>query len=610
MPASRLSALVLALIAVAALGLALTIDVVGQKTDGATTGVLWSDEAAYHIMAHSLAFDGDLRYERRDLERIYAAGYGGGPTGMFLVRNPDDGNLYYGKAWIYSAVAAPFVLLFGDNGFFVLHALLLAAMLAAGFAYARRGNSDGIAALYTVTFVLGSVVTLYFFWMTPEWFNLALVFLATFLWLYKEGPPGTPVRDPQGWLERGWTDYAAAALYGVAIFSKPPNALLIVPLLLWQLWNRRLARALVCGLIAAGVIVGMFGITQASIGDWNYQGGDRKQFNAVTSYPFLSEGHTFDSVGISMTTSVEDFAAAIPPLDTLLRDLIYVWIGRNGGILLYMFPALLALLMFAAMPGRRARSPHALLAAFWLLAIVAIVIVVRGNWIGGGGTVGSRYFANLYPVMFFLIPAASRPLGAAVSWVVWGAFLAQTVLSPFAASIRPAAHTKGMPYTAFPMEVTILHNLPFNTNPSARKVALVEPALFWVYFPDNSTYLREGTLGGFWVKGGREAEFILRSERPLASITLELGNRTERNEVVVRYGSQVRRVEIEPHERATVTLPVDESHRYIEGPTWLYRLSVSSSAASIPAFDTAGASDLRNLGTFVRPSVVPYDLES
>ena len=71
MPASRLSALVLALISLVALGWALTIDVAGQKTDGANTGVHWSDEAAYHIMAYSLAYDWDLQYEREDLERIY-----------------------------------------------------------------------------------------------------------------------------------------------------------------------------------------------------------------------------------------------------------------------------------------------------------------------------------------------------------------------------------------------------------------------------------------------------------------------------------------------------------------------------------------------------------
>ena len=604
MPASRLPALVLVIISLAALGLALTLRVVDQKTDGANTGVLWSDEAAYHIMAHSLAFDADMRYEGKDLERVYAAGYPGGPSGMFLVRNPADQGLYFAKAWVYSAVAAPFVRMFGDNGFFLLHALLLAAMLAAGFAYARRGNSDGIATLYTVTYVLGSVVTVYFFWMTPEWFNFALMFLATFFWLYKEGPPGSTRTTTDGWLDGPWTDYAAAALYAVAIFSKPPNILLIGPLLVWQLSSRRIVRMLGCAATAAVIILAMFAVTQASIGDWNYQGGERRQFNAVTSYPYLNEAATFDSVGIDMTTPVEAFAQ-VPPVQSLSRDLIYVWIGRNGGILLYMFPAVIALLMFGATPARRWRSPHGLLALFWLLEIAAIVIAIRGNWIGGGGTIGGRYFVSVYPVLFFLIPAAVRPLGAAVSWVLWGAFVAQTVLSPFSASVRPSAHTKSAPFVSFPTEVTILQNLPFNTNPRARKVALTEPAPFWLYFLDDSTYLREGALGGFWVKGATEAEFVIRTVVPIERITLQLSNRGTRNTVVVRHGSSIRRVEMDPNSQSTVTLTADESHRYIEGPTWLYRVSVASSAATIPHFDTPGAGDYRELGVFVRPRVEP-----
>ncbi|NKB88678.1 MAG: hypothetical protein GKS06_10700 [Acidobacteria bacterium] len=609
MPVSRLSALILALIPLAALGWALTVDVAGHKTDGTHTGVHWSDEAAYHIMAHSLAFDGDLEYERRDLQRIYDAGFPGGPSGMFLARNPEDGNLYFSKAWIYSAFAAPLIRLFGDNGFFVMHALLLGLVLVAGFAYARRGNGESIAMLYTLTYVLGSVVALYFFWMTPEWFNASLMFLATFLWLYKVGPPGAEEEASEGWLYGAWTDYAAAALYGIAIFSKPPNGLLLLPLLFWHLLNRRVARAVTCGAVAAVVILGGFAVTDASMGHWNYQGGDRRQFNAVTSYPFLSEGHTFDSVGISMTTNVEDFRA-VPPVDTLTRDLVYVWVGRNGGLLLYMFPAVLALLMFAATGERRLRNPHLLLATFFLLEILAIVLVVRGNWIGGGGTVGSRYFANVYPVLFFVIPAGVRPLGAAISWVVWGAFLSQTVITPFASSVRPAQHTKSIPYTAFPTEMTILHNLPFNTSPSARKVALVEPAPFWIYFLDDNTYLREGQLEGFWVNGGQEAEFILRSDVPLTSITLELGNRSALNTVTLRYGSQVQTLEIEPRERATVTLPTDEFQRYIDGPTWLYRIAVAATASTTPSVDTPGADDNRNLGVFVRPTAERADSES
>ncbi len=599
----RLPALVLVLISLAALGYAATLRVADNKTNGTHTGIFWSDEAVYHSMAHSFAFDGDIRYERKDLERVYAAGYGGGPSGIFLVRNPANGHLYYSKAWIYPFVAAPFVRLFGDNGFFVLHALLLAAMLAAGFAYARRESSSATASLFTVTYVLGSVVTLYFFWMTPEWFNCTLMFLATFLWLYKEARTGSASTAGSSLLDGEWTDYAAAVVYGLAIFSKPPNLLLIAPLLLWQLSRRRWGRAFACGTLCAGVIVAMFAVTWAWIGSPNYQGGDRRQFNVNTSYPFMGPDATFDSIGIDMTTNLADFAAALPPLDTFARDVVYVWIGRNGGMVLYMFPAVLALGLFLVSPRRRLFSPRGLLAAFWLLEIVAILLYVRGNWIGGGGTVGSRYFANVYPVLFFLLPAASRVTASAASWVVWGACLAQIVLSPVTASLRPAAHTTRMPYTLFPVELTILHNLPFNTNPRARRQ--MRPAMFHAYFLDDNTYLSEAGIGGFWTKGGREAEVVLRTAAPAESITLRIRNRSLPNRVVVRFGSQVIERHIEPRTAIELTLPIDETQRYIEGPSWLYRLSIWSEQGTLPMFDTEGSGDTRNLGVLVRPSVEP-----
>src|SRR5204862_4197660 len=43
------------------------------------------DEATYVAMALSMAYDGDLTYERRDLERFYGL-YQTGPEGVFLKR--------------------------------------------------------------------------------------------------------------------------------------------------------------------------------------------------------------------------------------------------------------------------------------------------------------------------------------------------------------------------------------------------------------------------------------------------------------------------------------------------------------------------------------------
>src|SRR6266480_5307132 len=124
-PASSLStdgaALVGALALIFVLAAAISVDVVraGYKVK--------SDEATYVAMTLSLAYDGDLSYERRDLERFWGI-YEAGPEGIFLKRGrqirvrltgsppfvlitksadrrPD--RLYFGKAMIYSIVAAP-----------------------------------------------------------------------------------------------------------------------------------------------------------------------------------------------------------------------------------------------------------------------------------------------------------------------------------------------------------------------------------------------------------------------------------------------------------------------------------------------------------------------
>src|SRR5471030_2739771 len=109
-----------AVLLIVALAAALSVYVV--KTGFGIKG----DEATYVSMALSLAYDHDLTYQRRDLDRFYGL-YRSGPDGIFLkkgkqlrlrtdatppfvhaIATPDRqaDRLYFAKALLYPLVAA------------------------------------------------------------------------------------------------------------------------------------------------------------------------------------------------------------------------------------------------------------------------------------------------------------------------------------------------------------------------------------------------------------------------------------------------------------------------------------------------------------------------
>ena len=233
-------ALTAAVLLIVSLAAALTVDVV--KTSFGIKG----DEATYVAMALSLAYDHDLSYERRDLDRFFGL-YRAGPDGIFLKRgaqwhvrlrssppyihvsrgpDPRSDRLYFGKALIYPAVAAPFVRLFGLNGLLVFHVLLLFGVCVCGYLFLAAQSPPGPALVFTLAFVGATVVPVMAVFLTSDIFNFALVFFAYFLWLYKEvAPPGG-----SRFLRSAGSDICAAILLGLATYSKPHNALLASPL--------------------------------------------------------------------------------------------------------------------------------------------------------------------------------------------------------------------------------------------------------------------------------------------------------------------------------------------------------------------------------------------
>ena len=154
-------------------GLALTVDF-----PRAAMGIQ-SDEATYYMMAHSLAEDGDLTYRREDLVRVWKE-FPSGPAGLFLKKgrdileagtmrrppfiwirtqpDPDSSRYFYGKSFAYPLFAAPFVRLFGTNGFLVLHAILLALVVWCGYLFLLTRMNALLASAMTGAFVMASIV--------------------------------------------------------------------------------------------------------------------------------------------------------------------------------------------------------------------------------------------------------------------------------------------------------------------------------------------------------------------------------------------------------------------------------------------------------------------
>ena len=134
------------------------------------------DEATYVGLAASVGLDGDLTYGPRDYQR-FREWYGGGPQGIFL-RRGDDGQLYFGKAFLYGVLAAPFALAGGLGGLLVFNFACFALLLTAGYLWLRPGSRRAAALAFTLVFLAASIAPLYTFWLTSDALNFALVFMA------------------------------------------------------------------------------------------------------------------------------------------------------------------------------------------------------------------------------------------------------------------------------------------------------------------------------------------------------------------------------------------------------------------------------------------------
>ena len=421
------------------------------------------DEATYYSLTYSLARDGDMAFKREDLVRVWEEF--SAPEGIFLKRgsqlhverrsgfpffgvvgtpDPAPDRLYFGKSYIYPLFAAPFVRIFGTSGFLVFHSLLLALCTAAGYSFlVARGSRPTAAAAFAAVFIFGSIAPVYFFWLTPEFFNLTLVFLAVFVWAYKfaEAPPVRSGRL-QRFLTSPASDLLAAVLLGLATFSKPTHILAALPLFLWPLFQRRWWRVVCSAPVSPLTVVALFLVNVAATGEANYQGGDRKTFYSSSGFPVrqplgdVRQQRAAVATGACRRRSCSSATPRSFSRGTSCTSSLAVQRPR---------PVLLP---------RRARRPAVSCPA---CGAAAVAVVRRA---GSGGR--RRRLACLHaihllgrrrpgrqPLLPQLLSAVSLPRAAAaqrgpalVALVIGALFIAKVTLNPFYSSFHPGEHAK------------------------------------------------------------------------------------------------------------------------------------------------------------------------
>jgi hypothetical protein len=583
-------------------------------------GEIKGDDAVYVAAALSAAFDGNLSFEQRDLERFEGL-YHRGPEGIFLKRgktfrlrasagfpfiriekhpDPRTDRLYFGKALIYPVIAAPFVRVFGLNGLLLLNVVLLGIAACCAYLFLAARSSPVSAALFTTAFFGATALPVYLvFWM-PEILNVALVTLAYFLWAYREV---APTRRLGG----AWPQLAAAALLGLATYSKPfPNGLMVAPLVLAVWWRREWARGIVVGVVAVAVAGLGFAFTAAVSGEFNYQGGDeRKTFYG--SFPFDGTG---DVWSVKADETGTDGAAQLEVLTNrdlprrFARNVEYFLVGRHFGFVPYFFPGVVAIAAWLFSSARRDRWRLAIFFTF-VLAVVAMLLVWPFTWSGGGGPTGNRYLVAIYPALLFLMPPGNIAAAGVLAWLGGALFTAKILLNPFIAAKYPFLTTERGAARRLPVELSMLTDLPVMlAGPTRARIPYGHDPTMLLYFLDQNSFPPEPL--GMWVAGGRRTDIVVHVNDPLDHLAVEAESPIPTVLTVSMGGEQVV-VPLTPGQVARFNVPARGVlyERYVR--SYAYVLSAASSGGFVPALrDPASIPrDYRNLGAMVRFAAVP-----
>jgi len=534
----------------------------------------WGDGSTYYMMIDSIASDGDIKYEKKDIDRAFANQFDDLPAGLFLVKD-SEGNFYYGKEYTYALFASPFFKLFGKNGILVFNSVMFFLMICMGYFYLRLNNSEIISLIASILFFLFSVWYIYIYWVHADLYNTFLVmagFYAWFFYLHHKDLNiyNTIINKSHIFL------ISSLIIFGVAAFSKTPNMACAIPILLFELYIRDykkfLFALLVFGLTFSTLVVSYFIITD-NISPYKMQHGYVGNYPFTPDYnPDLDHGSAFAGDVFSKPSVISSLGLQVMGLNSF-----YYLFGRFTGIFWYYPFLLFSLFLYFTKKIDEFDDPilNSVKLGQWLI-ISAILINIfmyifisyesAFNYFGGGHAVGNRYF-YIYPAFLFLIGkiyVIKKTLGfLSLVLMVSILFVLPINLSPIETSTMPMEHTTHFPFKLLPLEYTLLDdNLPL-----------------WKPLPvtvdDNTFYFPRSNINvdrNIFIIQGDYPELLFKSKSKDKILIILINPDNEDDKLItLTSGSNQREFILEKGQATTLEMPIKPIVR-IHGNSYIYKI--------------------------------------
>jgi hypothetical protein len=338
-------------------------------------------------------------------------------------------------------------------------------------------------------------------------------------------------------------------------------------------------------------------------GDWNYQGGGDRRQSYYFEFPFQTAASTTIQ-GVEKSRDDAMTHVIFNPRtfwSNLRHNVVYFFAGRFAGMAGYCFPGLFAMLALLAAPRRRPGWQWLVLVAALLQGFV-FLIGTPYTWSGGG--VGNRYFMSGYGVMVFVLPPLQSLSLAFVPLALGGLFVAPIVVSPFTAAFRPGDIAKSGPLRIFPVEHTLINDIPINTQPERAHLwfgdTVGDPG-FLVYFLDDNAYGRELDRS-FWTRGDSRAEIVFKTDRPMRRAIFNLAAGPVPVDVRLDFAGRRQDLHLDAGQAQQITIAMPPGLPFEKETTAQVRmLSIRTRGGFTPVFFDPNASDARYLGVRVKP---------